>query len=93
MHILLVEITIQIPSAHSLKEKRSSVKSIVTRLRDHFNVSVAEVEHHDVWQTAGLAIVTVSNIQSRVEKTARQALEMIESRFDVVVIGIQETWL
>jgi len=44
---------------HSLKEKRSVVRSLKDRLRDKFNVAVAEVDHQDVWQTAELGIVTV----------------------------------
>jgi len=93
MHILLTEIEIQIPASQSLKDKRSSVKSIIEKLRQTVNVSVAEVDHHDKWQLAGLAVVTVSNLHSRVQKTQQSVLDMIEERFDVVIVGVQETWL
>jgi uncharacterized protein YlxP (DUF503 family) len=50
-----------IPAAASLKDKRGVVKSVVTRLRNEFNVSVAEVDQLDSWQTAVVAAVTVSS--------------------------------
>ena len=51
---------LNIPTANSLKDKRQVVKSIVARLRNEFNVSVAEVDRLDSWQTAVIAAVTVS---------------------------------
>jgi len=45
----------------SLKEKRSIVKSVVGRLKNRFNISIAEVDHQDKKSCAGLAITTVSN--------------------------------
>ncbi len=45
--------------AHSLKEKRSVIRSLKAHLRNKFNVAVSEVDHHDVWQTAELGLVTV----------------------------------
>lgn len=93
MHILLIEIDFQVPASQSLKEKRAVVKSLVDRLRTRYNVSVAEVAHQDKWQLAGLAVVTVSTRRDRVERTAREVLEEIETRFDVVVCGVNEQWL
>ncbi len=51
---------LQILGAHSLKEKRSVLKSMKDRLHNQFNVSVAETAHHDVWQRAELTACTVS---------------------------------
>lgn len=45
----------------SLKDKRSIVKSILTRLPKQFNVATAEIDHNDVWQTAVIGLVTVGN--------------------------------
>ena len=66
-------ITLHLDGVFSLKDKRSIVKSIVTRLPQQFNVAVAEVDHQDVWQTAVIGIVTVGNdrryLQGLLEKT------------------------
>lgn len=45
----------------SLKEKRSIVKSVIGRLKNRFNISIAEVDHQDNKTCAGLAITTVAN--------------------------------
>lgn len=52
---------VNIPMAASLKDKRRVVKSLTVRLRNEFNVSVAEVDRLDSRQTAVIAAVTVSS--------------------------------
>jgi uncharacterized protein len=51
---------LHLAGAHSLKDKRSVVKSLKDRLHNEFNVSVAETGRHDVWQTAELTVCVVS---------------------------------
>lgn len=53
-------LTLYLPGVHSLKEKRSIVKSVLARLRNEFNVSTAEVDAQDNHQRAVLGIVCVS---------------------------------
>ena len=57
MRVALLEVELFIPFAHSLKEKRMVVRRVVDRL-GKFNVAVAEVAHQDVWQRAGLGVVS-----------------------------------
>lgn len=75
MIIGLVTARISIPEAHSLKDKRSVVRSVKDRLIHKMNVSVAEVGSQDVWKTAELAFVTVaaesSIVQSRVSEISK----------------------
>ena len=52
---------LDIPAATSLKDKRGVVKSMIARLRKEFNVSVAEVDRLNSWQSAIIAVVTVSS--------------------------------
>lgn len=68
---LLLEVHIN--SAHSLKNKRSVVKSVLQRLRNEFNVSTAEVGEQDRWQIAQLGVVCVSSDQ----QYARQQLQAV----------------
>lgn len=93
MHILLIQTDLYIVDAHSLKDKRSVLKRLLNRLRNDFNISVAEVEHHDVWQSAGLAIVAVGGIKSALERTAREVEQALESDDYVQVSGWQIEWL
>lgn len=62
------------PYAHSLKEKRQVVRSLKDRLRKKYNVSVAEVDHQELWQRALIAVVTVGADWDHVEAVL-QAVE------------------
>jgi uncharacterized protein len=66
-------ITLQLHSAHSLKDKRRVVKSLLARLPQQFNVAVAEIDKQDVWQTAVIGVVTIGSdgryLQGLLEKS------------------------
>jgi len=80
-------IELSIPAAHSLKEKRRVLKSIITRVQNEFNVSIAEVDSNDAWQSAALGVACVSNSANHVHSTLTKVINMIEkSRFDVEVV-------
>src|SRR2546428_6712589 len=51
---------LRIPGCSSLKEKRHVVKTLTASLRQRFNVSVAEVDHHDLWQRTAIAVSAVA---------------------------------
>jgi len=61
MVIGVCTLELSIPTANSLKDKRSVVKSVAARLRNEFNISVAEVDMLDSWRSATVAAVTVSS--------------------------------
>ena len=61
MVIGVCTLELSIPTANSLKDKRSVVKSVASRLRNEFNISVAEVDMLDSWRSATVAAVTVSS--------------------------------
>ena len=61
MVIGVCTLELSIPSATSLKDKRGVVKSVAARLRNEFNIAVAEVDMLDSWRTATIAAVTVSS--------------------------------
>jgi len=56
-----IEIRLALPEARSLKDKRRILSGLKDRIRNKFNVSVAEVEHQDAIQTALLGVAHVSN--------------------------------
>jgi uncharacterized protein YlxP (DUF503 family) len=51
---------LRIPGCGSLKEKRHVVKALTAAIRQRFNVSIAEVDHHDLWQRTTLGVSVVS---------------------------------
>jgi hypothetical protein len=69
MVIGLLTLELHFPGAQSLKDKRQALRSLVERLRNRHNVSLAEVEHQDLWQRATLAVVSVNTDQVHLEST------------------------
>ena len=61
MVVGILRVELHVPAAQSLKDKRSVVKSLQDRMRGRFNVAVAEVEMHELWQRACLGIAAVGN--------------------------------
>ncbi len=71
---------LHLPGAHSLKEKRSVLKSVKDRLHNQFNVSVAETAHHDVWQRAELTVCLVA--------TDRRQADAVLGKVDAYVASV-----
>lgn len=79
-------VELYIPESGSLKSKRFVLKSIKTKIRNKFNVSVAEIENNDKWQRSSLGIAVVSNDKKIVDSTLNQVINFIESDFRVEII-------
>ncbi len=77
MTVALLLVELHIPGARSLKDKRMVLRRIKDRLKT-FNVAVSEVEHHDLWQRAGLAVVTVSPDQSHADRELAAVADEID---------------
>ncbi len=89
MVIGLLTLDLHFPGARSLKDKRQALRSLETRLRNRFNVSVAEVEFQDLWQRARLAVVTVNTDHQHLEATLHQAIGEAEGAKMVQVLDAQ----
>jgi len=77
MRIAVLHVELHLPYSHSLKDKRMVLRRVKDRLQK-FNVAVAEVEHHELWQRAGLGIVAVSTTDAHVEQELAAAVDEIE---------------
>lgn len=77
--IVYTEFECMFYEGQSLKEKRSVIKRMTMRLRNDFNVSVAELDFHDLWQRTKLGVVTVSNELQHAEKVIQEVLRVIDS--------------
>lgn len=93
MIVGVCRVSLRLPENGSLKGKRQVVRSLTTRLRNKFNVAVAEVADNDRWQIATIGVTCVSNdarhaqemldrVVSYIERTRLDA-ELIESEIEV----------
>ena len=77
MFIGCLQVELLIPDSASLKEKRMVLKSIKQRLQNKFNISVAEIDHQNLWQRASLGIAMVSNENGHVSRAMDKILKFI----------------
>ena len=89
MNATVCKIKIHLPDNHSLKGKRQIIKSIISRVRNQFNVSIAEVENQDLWQLATLGIASVGNNHS--DETIANILKYIEQNYPDIEVVDHET--
>lgn len=88
MLVGLVYVKIYIPYSHSLKEKRKVVKSVCTKVKNNFNVSIAEVDNLDLQQTIGLGMATVSNDKKHIESIIDKMLNFMELNTEGEIIEV-----
>ena len=75
-----------LPNSTSLKAKRQHLKSLKTRIRNKFNVSVAEIEHNELWQRAVLGIAIVSNDTQYAHQVLSKTVNLVENSGAVVLL-------
>jgi len=70
----VLTLELRLENSHSLKDKRHVVKSLKDRLRNKFNVAVAEIDYQDLWQRGVVAAVTLASERGHAERVL-QAVE------------------
>jgi uncharacterized protein YlxP (DUF503 family) len=86
MIVGLCTIELFLPGSQSLKDKRQVLLSLKVRLREKFNLSVAEVDGQDLWQKAILGLACVANEGRYVNQVLDQALNVIRAVPTVEVV-------
>jgi uncharacterized protein YlxP (DUF503 family) len=90
MNIGVCKITLRLPENLSLKGKRQVVKSITSRVKNQFNVSVAEVDDNDLWQLATLGVSCVSNSKRHANEVLSKVVDFIaNSRFEAELLDYE----
>lgn len=84
--VALGTIELHLPGVDSLKGKRHVLKGLKERVRARFEVAVAEVDHHDSWQRATLAVACVSHDSRHANEVVSKAMDFIEGNIDGSVI-------
>ena len=82
----LLILKIELPGCASLKEKRGRLKPLLARLHREFNISAAETEHLDVWQSAGIACALASNDPNHTRRVLQQVARWVEENWPDVIL-------
>ena len=89
----VLTLELRLENSHSLKDKRNVVESLKNRLRHKFNVSVAEIDFHDLWQRSVVAAVTVSADRVQAEKVLQSVEEETASLLGPALAGVSVEWI
>jgi uncharacterized protein YlxP (DUF503 family) len=90
MHVGVCKIRLRIPENLSLKGKRQAVRPVIARVKNKFEVSIAEVEDQDLWQIATLGIAVVSNDGRHAQEVLSHVVDFIvNGHFDVEVLDYE----
>jgi uncharacterized protein YlxP (DUF503 family) len=90
MHLGVCRIMLQRPDSGRLKDKRQVARSLSTRIRNQFNVAVAEVEDQDLWQRLTLAVCCVSTDSAHANEMVSKVVAFVEeSRRDLELLDYQ----
>lgn len=88
MSIGLLTLHLYIPGSQSLKDKRKRLRPLIARIHKEFNVSVAEIDHHDVWNESVIACALVSNDNGHTQRSLQKVANWLEKNWrDVDLIG------
>ncbi|MET0851917.1 MAG: DUF503 domain-containing protein [Candidatus Rokuibacteriota bacterium] len=86
--VVLGTMDLHLPDVGSLKGKRHALKGLLQRVRQRFEISVAEVDHQDAWQLATVALACVSGDARHANEVVSKAMDFIEDNVDGYVSDV-----
>jgi uncharacterized protein YlxP (DUF503 family) len=89
MLVTLERFDLRIPGCGSLKEKRHVVRGLIAGVRSKFNVSVAEVDHHDLWQRTAIGVSAVAGDSYHARRVMHEVERFVARWGEVDVIGTE----
>lgn len=81
MSLGLLTLHLAVPGCSSLKEKRSRLKPLLARLHREFNISVAEMDHQDSWQSAVVACAMITSDTGQTQRSLQGVVEWVETHW------------
>ena len=88
MQVAVLTVNLYAPWVHSLKEKRMEVKSLLTRISNKFNVSVAEVDAQDTHQTIIIGIAAIASDAAQADSILDHVLNFLEANTQAEIIRV-----
>ena len=82
-----------LPESTNLKQKRQVARSLIARLRNQFNVAVAEIDHNDLWQRLTIGVCCISNDTAHAHEMMSKIVSFVEEFSNDLVLLDYETEL
>jgi len=90
MNVGVCKFKLRLPENMSLKGKRRVLKSIITQIRNRFNVSVAEIDDQQLWQLATLGVCFISNDRRYTNEVLSKVVNFVANgRFEVEMLDYE----
>jgi hypothetical protein len=90
MNVGVARVSLRLPDNLSLKGKRQVLKSITSRVRNKFDVAIAEVDDNDAWQLATIGICCISNNKRHTNQVLSRVVAFIENaRFEAEILDYE----
>ena len=93
MHAAAACFDLHVSQSRSLKAKRAAIRPIVDGLRHRFRVSVAEVDHHDQWQRAAIAVAVVAVTDTQLREALATIERFVVAAPDIELLDVETAWL
>jgi uncharacterized protein len=93
MHAAAMCFDLHVPQSRSLKSKRAAIRPIIDGLRARFRISVAEVDHQEQWQRAGIGVAVVGGSNAQVRDVLASVERYVAAAPDVELLDIETAWL
>ena len=91
MNVGVCKLRLRLPENHDLKGKRRVINSLCSRIRNRFNVSIAEVDDNHAWQIATLGFTCISNNSRHADEMINQVISYVEnSRGDLELLDFEQ---
>lgn len=88
MRVAALRVEIHLLTPQSLKEKRGVLRPVIEGMRRLGSYSVAEVDHHDVWQRATIGVAVVAPDGRGLDMQISKLRRYLDSRFEIEVIDV-----
>jgi len=84
-------LTLQIifPMVHSLKEKRSLLQRLFSKIRKTFNVAIAEIDARDLWQKSVIGVVSINSSTQELQRTLDFVVNLVGDESELQLIDYQ----
>lgn len=93
MRVIAVNIIFRLYEVFSLKEKRSIKRKVIERIKNKFNISIAETGSMDSLTTFEISFSAVSNDYKHLDEIYQNVINFIESNFMLEIVDVQKEFL